>query len=610
MTRIFDYSQNVVVRSAAILSRAEKQKIFLVIILQIFLGLLDLIGVAIVGALASLAVSGVGAKQPGDRVAAALSFAKLDGLNLQYQATILGICAAFILVSKTILSVVFVRKTMYFLSRRSAVISSNLIAKVLSQSLIQLQSRSMQKTLYSVTSGVDTITIGILNTFVLMVSDVALLAIMATGLFIVDPILAVSSLVVFAAIGAGMYFALKNRANFLGSEVARISINSSEKILEVLNSYREIVVRNRRSYYAKEIGSRRFDLANITAERSFMPNVSKYVIEVTVVFGALLIGAVQFATNDAFHAVTVLSVFLAASTRIAPAVLRLQQSSLNIKSNLGIVGPTLELIESLSDVAAVGSSDDEVQTVHNGFRAEVKLTNLFLKYPGSKRFALNEVNLEIKSGQIIAIVGPSGAGKTSMVDTILGVMDPTSGAVEISGRSPINAISEWPGAIGYVPQDVMILNGTIRQNVAMGFPENREQDYLVWDALRIAHLEQFVRDLPLGLDTQVGDRGARISGGQRQRLGIARAMFTKPALLVLDEATSSLDGETEAGISEAVTALKGGVTVIVIAHRLSTIRESDVVYYMEDGKISASGSFEQVRSSVKDFDRQAKLMGL
>jgi ABC-type multidrug transport system fused ATPase/permease subunit len=156
----------------------------------------------------------------------------------------------------------------------------------------------------------------------------------------------------------------------------------------------------------------------------------------------------------------------------------------------------------------------------------------------------------------------------------------------------------------------MILNGTIRQNVAMGFPENREQDYLVWDALRIAHLEQFVRDLPLGLDTQVGDRGARISGGQRQRLGIARAMFTKPALLVLDEATSSLDGETEAGISEAVTALKGGVTVIVIAHRLSTIRESDVVYYMEDGKISASGSFEQVRSSVKDFDRQAKLMGL
>jgi ABC-type multidrug transport system fused ATPase/permease subunit len=593
-----------------ILSRRERGKIYLVILLQIFLGILDLIGVAIVGALASLAVSGVGSKQPGDRVSSALALINLDGKSLQYQAVVLGLSAAIILVTKTILSVVFVRKTIYFLSRRSAVISSNLVGKVLSQPLVQLQSRSMQKTLFSVTTGVDTVTIGVLNTFVLMVSDIALLAIMGFGLFVVDPILAFSSLIVFSTIGLFMYLVLQNRAKFLGAEVARISINSSEKILEVLNSYREIVVRNRRSFYAREIGAGRFELANVTAERSFMPNVSKYVIEVTVVCAALIVGAVQFTINDAFHAVTVLSVFLAASTRIAPAVLRLQQSSLNIRSSLGTVGPTLDLIESLNDLKAVNDSDDAIYLNHNGFNARITLDNVSVRYPENDEWAVKDVSLEIQPGKVVAIVGPSGAGKTSIVDTILGIIGPSEGSVMISGESPSNAISRWPGAIGYVPQDVMIINGTIRANVAMGFPENVANDFLVWDALRISHLEDFVRSLPQGLDTEVGDRGARLSGGQRQRLGIARAMFTKPALLVLDEATSSLDGETEANISDSIHELKGGVTIVIIAHRLSTIRESDVVYYMQDGEMIFFGTFDEVRANVSDFDHQAKLMGL
>ena len=465
MPKIINNPRNVVARSAMILSRRERGRIYLVIILQIFLGLLDLIGVAIVGALASLAVSGVGSKQPGDRVSTALSYVNLDGRSLQFQAVVLGISASIILISKTILSVIFVRKTIYFLSRRSAVISSNLVGKVLSQPLIRLQSRSMQKTLFAVTTGVDTITIGVLNTFVLMVSDIALLTIMGIGLFVVDPILAFSSLFVFSGIGLGMYLALQNRAKFLGSEVARISINSSEKILEVLNSYREIVVRNRRSFYAREIGAGRFELANVTAERSFMPNVSKYVIEVTVVCGALIVGAVQFTMNDAFHAVTVLSVFLAASTRIAPAVLRLQQSSLNIRSSLGAVGPTLDLIESLRDLKPVITSDDEVHTTHSGFKAQIDLHNVSLKYPGNEVFAVKDVDIKIHPGKAVAIVGPSGAGKTSIVDTILGVLEPSEGFVEISGMSPTRAVSTWPGAIGYVPQDVMILNGTIRQNI-------------------------------------------------------------------------------------------------------------------------------------------------
>jgi ABC-type multidrug transport system fused ATPase/permease subunit len=197
-----------------------------------------------------------------------------------------------------------------------------------------------------------------------------------------------------------------------------------------------------------------------------------------------------------------------------------------------------------------------------------------------------------------------------MVDIILGVLNPDRGSVLISGLPPLLAVSAWPGAVSYVPQDVVIVAGTIRENIALGYPIEEATDELVMGALKVAHLDEFVLSLPEGIDTQVGERGAKISGGQRQRLGIARALFTRPHLLVLDEATSSLDGETEESISDAVHALRGSTTVVVIAHRLSTIRNADRVVYLSDGKMLATGSFEEVRKSVPDFDYQAKMLGL
>jgi ABC-type multidrug transport system fused ATPase/permease subunit len=175
---------------------------------------------------------------------------------------------------------------------------------------------------------------------------------------------------------------------------------------------------------------------------------------------------------------------------------------------------------------------------------------------------------------------------------------------------PLAAISRWPGAVSYVPQDVVICAGTIRENVAMGYPLESATDELVMSALKVSHLDTFVASLPDGVDTQVGERGTKLSGGQRQRLGIARAMFTRPHLLVLDEATSSLDGETEASISEAIHTLRGSTTVVMIAHRLSTVRDADIVVYLTDGAVVATGTFEKVRNAVPNFDHQAKLMGL
>ena len=288
------WRQTTIGRSARVLSRSDQKKILLVMILQIAMGALDLIGVAIIGILGALAVSGVESRQPGNRVSFVLKLLHIDGLTFQNQAAILGASATFILISRTIFSILFTRRTMFFLSRRGATISSHLVSKLLSQSLLKIQEKTTQETIYAVTNGVNAITLGVLGTTVSLVSDSSLLVVMAIGLFVVDPTIALSTAFVFGIIGLAMYRLMHKRAQRLGSQEAELSIASNEKISEVLNSYRESVVRNRRDYYAREIGGLRLNLANTLAEIAFMPNISKYVIETTMVLGALLISAIQF----------------------------------------------------------------------------------------------------------------------------------------------------------------------------------------------------------------------------------------------------------------------------------------------------------------------------
>ena len=341
-----------------------------------------------------------------------------------------------------------------------------------------------------------------------------------------------------------------------------------------------------------------------------MPYVSKYVIETSVILGALLIGAIQFILQDATHAIGTLTIFLAAGTRIAPAVLRVQQGMIAIRGSIGQAKPTLDLLEELGDSPLIENTNDAPETVHEGFTPIISIKDLIFKYPGSQKIAIDVARLEIPAGSSVAIVGSSGAGKTTLIDILLGVIKPDAGQISISGLPPLEAITRWPGAISYVPQDVVIAEGSIRENVGLGFPLANATNELVMHALEIANLESFVDSLPNKLESQVGERGANISGGQRQRLGIARALFTHPLLLVLDEATSSLDGQTESSISQAIQSLKGHTTVVMIAHRLSTVKNADLVVYLADGKIIDVGSFEEIRNRVPDFDLQAKLVGL
>ena len=597
-------------RSMRVLSRADQRKIIVVTILQVCMGALDLLGVAAIGLLGALSVTGLQSGEPGDRVSLALRALHISDLSFQTQATVLGVGAVLLLVGRTILSIFFTRRVLFFLSRRGAKISANLISRLLAQPLLIVQARTTQETLYAVTAGVELITLQVLAIAVVLVSDLSLLLVMGIGLFVVDPTTAIGTFIVFSLIGYFLYRFMHIRAGALGLKNSELNIISNEKIVEVFGSYRESVVRNRRDYYAREIGKLRFALADVSAERSFMPYVSKYIIETTVVLGALLIGAAQFILQDATHAVATLATFLAAGSRIAPAVLRIQQGSIQIRGSLGAAGPTLDLIDELGDAPVIENVDDTVDIVHEGFVSKIQVINTILTYPNRTMPAISDITLTIPAGSSVAFVGPSGAGKTTIIDVLLGVLNPDEGSVLISGLPPLLAVAKWPGAVSYVPQDVVIAAGTIRENVALGYPPEEATDELVMSALKVAHLEEFVARLPRGMDTQVGERGTKISGGQRQRLGIARAMFTRPHLLVLDEATSSLDGETEASISDAIHALRGSTTVVMIAHRLSTVRNADIVVYLSEGKVMAAGTFDEVRSAVPDFDHQARLMGL
>lgn len=597
-------------RALRILNSRDRVRIVIVMGIQIFLGLLDLLGVAVIGLLGALSLNGVQSRPPGDRVSAFLKFFGLFDEPFQTQAAILGVAASFILIARTLISIVLTRKVLFFLSRRGAVISSVLMKKLMSQPLVAIQQKTLYENLYAITTGVSNVTLGILGTAVVLIADVSLLFIMFVGLLVVDSTMAISTLVFFALIGFGLYKLMHQKAGELGLKETVLSIESNEKISEVLSSYRESVVRNRRDYYAREIGVLRFKLADTLAELSFMPNVSKYVIESSVVLGALAISAAQFVLQDAGRAVATLAIFLAAGTRIAPAVLRVQQGSMQIRRSLGASSATLDLIESLRDVPEVAPSSDEIDVLHPGFIPEIIMKEVSFTYPGSASPAIDGATMKISPGSLIAVVGPSGAGKTTLIDLILGVLDPDSGEVSISGTKASAISKNWPGSVSYVPQDVVIANGTIRSNITLGFPEESGTVEMIMDAIRISQLDSYLENLPEKENSKVGDRGAGMSGGQRQRLGIARALFTKPKLLVLDEATSALDGETEANVSAAIRSLKGDVTVILIAHRLSTVREADQVVYLENGKIVSTGSFEEVRAAVPNFDRQASLMGL
>lgn len=597
-------------RAYSLLDKEAQHKIIMLTFIQITTGLLDLVGVTAIGALGALSIQGIESKSPGNKVGIFLRFLGLGHENLQTQVAIIGLVAAIVLSAKTLVSVIFTRKTLFFLSAKGADLSAELLGKYLSRSILFSQNRTSQEILYIASEGIRNIMVGILATFVTIAADASMLAVLAIGLFFIDPIIALATLSLFMGIAILLHRLLQIRARQIGIMEYEYSVLNNQKILEVLNTFRESVVKDRRGYYVSEINTLRHKLANLNAEMNFQPFISKYIIEAVTVLGSLGLAGYEFGTKNAVHAIATLAVFMAASMRIAPGALRIQQGSLVIKNARGSAESTFQLIDELGGEIPISRDARHPNFAYEGFVPELHLKSINFKYPKNNKFAITNLDLSIPAGSSLAIVGPTGSGKTTLIDIILGVLEPGSGSIHISGFNPLEAFKKWPGATAYVPQDIYISSGTIKENVSLGYKYKDSFEKSVWEALTIAQLEPAISESTEGLDLKAGEFGGKLSGGQRQRLGIARALFTKPKLLVLDEATSALDGKTEYELSNAIRNLEKGITVIVVAHRLSTVKNVDQVIYIENGQIIAKGNFDEVRKAVPNFDEQATLMGL
>jgi ABC-type multidrug transport system fused ATPase/permease subunit len=241
---------------------------------------------------------------------------------------------------------------------------------------------------------------------------------------------------------------------------------------------------------------------------------------------------------------------------------------------------------------------------------EIRVEGVTFTHDGREDPAVKDVSFSVPAGSAVALVGASGAGKSTIVDIMLGLYSPSSGRVTANGTDIRTILPEWQQSLGLVPQEVYLLDDDLRANIAFGEPDDQIDETRLAQAIAGAQLEELVASLPEGLETFVGERGVRLSGGQRQRIGIARALYTRPRLLILDEATSALDNETERRISETIHALHGSVTIIIVAHRLSTVRDCDQVVLLDGGEVAAVGGFEELQLVSPDFARMVELGNL
>ena len=588
----------------------EKRKLLLVTLIQIFLSLLDLVGIALIGVVGVLTISGIQAKPNSSTVYSILEILNLDSMPFELQVAYIGFFAVAAFIIKTFASAILTRRTIIYISRKGSSLATDLLLAILSKPINHINKFTHQELIFTTSQAFNILITAVVGKCIIVIADAALLVVLFIGLVIVDTAMSISVLLTFTFLGYLINNLMQTKAMKMGSDLTNLVVENNEKTQEILTTYRESVVRNTRHFYLKQIEKIKIDLSRVMALQQYVPNLNRYIIESVVIIGALLVAGIQFFLYDASKAIGNLAVFLAAATRIAPAVLRIQQSLLSINIGIGSTERTLSIIEHFSKGYSQIITDKTPDFIYSGFRAEVKADQLCFKYNQDSKFNLENLNLDITAGMLVAITGSSGAGKTTLVDLLLGVHIPTSGDIYIAGVSPLDAFQKWPGATAYVPQETVIVSGNIWENIALGFDYDPRHEKYVREALKLSNLEDYVESLPEGLFTKVGDRGHKLSGGQRQRLGIARALFTKPKLLVLDEATSSLDAQTEADITEAIKSLKGKTTIIMIAHRLSSVRNADQVIFMNNGTIESIGTFDEVRKEVPNFDKQANLMGL
>lgn len=355
-------------------------------------------------------------------------------------------------------------------------------------------------------------------------------------------------------------------------------------LIQIVQGIKEITVMQCKDFfirkYEKALGKRQ----NIVAGQVVAAETPAYIIEAVCVTGMLSVVSFSALQNTEMSGfISSLGAFAIAAFRILPSMGKIT----NYLNNFMFYYPSLDSV--YENMQTLNAAEDEQEylmdeQVQMNFKEKLELRNITWHYPNSERKVLDNLNMEIKKGMSVGFIGASGAGKTTTADLILGLFKPQNGQILIDGIDISEYMGQWHKMIGYVPQSIYLIDDTVRNNVAFGVEEKEIDDEKVWNALQQAQLKEFVEELPEGLDTSLGDRGIRFSGGQRQRMAIARALYHNPDILVLDEATSALDTETESAVMEAIDMLHNKKTLIIVAHRLSTIQNCDLLYEIVNGK--------------------------
>lgn len=572
--------KNVIQESIFILNQNDRRKLFLVLLLNVFLGAIDIIAIGLIGIMGSLSITGVAFQQPGDTVSKVLEWLNLNEYDLRIQFLVLGSLVANFLIIKSLLSLFVSRRILFFLANRSANLSRQLLELFTKERLDFIRSKSPQESIVALTSGVDVVLLSIVGSSVILLSDAVLLSVILFGLFFIDIKIALVSLVFFSGCGILLYKFFNQRARLYGKSFIHSDIICREKISELIILYRELYVRGRLGFYSDAISALRKEISHINAKTSGMPVVSKYSMEIALVVGAIGVASLQFLTESPSRSVATLSVFIVASSRVIPAVLRIQNGLLALKTNAGRATPTLSLIKRYQSNLGVRVEPVVVNQKPPSNEIEVipsiKCDRIHIEASGDRKDLFKDLSFEVSSGEAVAIVGPNGSGKSTLLDVIGGLVDLSSGTVEIAGLNPNQFVSTWPGAISYLQQNFELVRGTVKENIAAGYNPSEIQDAYIESIINRVGLNEIL-SWRQGIYTRIGIGQRGLSGGQTQRLAIARALFTNPRVLLLDEPTSSLDAQNQSIIVDEIIRLKGSATILMVTHDLQNLELFDRV---------------------------------
>lgn len=604
--------KRVVVLALKLLSSRDRKWLVVMASIQASIGLLDLVGIVFLGALSSVVLNGLSSRSYGDRLGQFLVLLKIENNDFNFQILFLASVAIGAIFSRILLSVYLSRRILTFLSIRSAHVSRRLFQKMLEEGLDFIKRRTALNSQFAINRGIDLIMVGCLGILMTLLADALSLTFIFFGLLVIDPKFALALVLAFSLLGTLLHVVLRKKTERVARDKTTFEIASNQKVQDTLLTFREVHVRNQQSLAIREFSELRLKSAKAIADSMFLPSVPKFVFESTVIVAAVFMGLFQLLANDVFRAISTLTIFLAAGTRVAPGMLRIQQGFMALKSNLGQTSPTLEILTELKinnlDSLNIRARTPLISPTKSNAKNLISFENVNYERSTSPRFLLKDLTFFVRKGEFVALTGRSGSGKSTIIDLMLGLLEPTTGKISIRGLSPRLAISEFQNEISYIPQDVHIFPGTVRENIQVGMGDQEVSDSKIWRVLSQVQLKNHIKSMSKGLDSQLGEFGNVLSGGQRQRIGIARALLSSPKILVMDESTSALDSETEDSILKVLKNLQPRLTIVAIAHKLSTLVNSDRIIYVAEGRIEAQGTFKEVLKNHAGFKRQIKTL--